>query len=352
MHLISRFVNSSRSWSRKLLVLVYLLATANAARGEESSETDAWSQWQENLRFTIDGSSRVVFRSGDAETFYQNFLGFDLHKVFSGNSGDIGTLTLQGYLTRIDNMNPHPPIFDDEDDWRLIYRIFNYNFRGLGLNGPHIRIGHFEIPYGLEQDINTNGTLRQYGVERNLGLKADWGASVNGRFRTMDYEFSWTQANGQDLTWRGFDDRYTLAGRVGSDQWIEGIDLGLSGYYAELDGQGNRRFRTGADLRWYYQLFGVFTELSVGETNQQSTLNSVVELNWRNPTEQFLLYTQFFYYSQDSSSGWSEYLQTTLGMRYAPDTHWAMSAQLGREVMGFSTTGRKTEFTLQARYRF
>ena len=56
------------------------------------------------------------------------FIGFDMHKVFTGKKGDWGTAVVQGYLTRIDNQKKHPPFFEGEDDWEMVYRIVNFNY--------------------------------------------------------------------------------------------------------------------------------------------------------------------------------------------------------------------------------
>lgn len=48
--------------------------------------------------------------------------------MVSTQQRDWVTLTLQSYLTRVDNgpQGPHP-IFDDADDRALVWRIFNAN---------------------------------------------------------------------------------------------------------------------------------------------------------------------------------------------------------------------------------
>ena len=135
--------------------------------------------WRENLRWKFDVSGRGVFD----DTGYLKSLGFfglDLHKVFTSGNRDVATLLFQPYMTRANDLVPTPPVFDGPDDWELIWRIANVNFKLLQDGALNLRVGHFELPYGLEQTINTNGTLRDYTHGGNFGLKADWGATVNG----------------------------------------------------------------------------------------------------------------------------------------------------------------------------
>ena len=133
-----------------------------------------------DVRFTVDVSSRAEFDDTTDELAWEQALGVDLLHVFSGPSGDLATLTAQLYLTRIDNQSRRSPAFDDDDDLELIYRILNLNVPVLDRGRMNVRVGHFELPYGLEHWVNTNGTLRTFTSEENLGLMIDWGVSVNG----------------------------------------------------------------------------------------------------------------------------------------------------------------------------
>lgn len=306
----------------------------------------------DNLRLAADLSTRIVFRSEAQKTYYQNAIGLDAYKVFSNAEGDWGTLIAQTYLTRIDDRNMRPCFFSDEDDWKLVFRIFNFNYTGFGLGKPNIRIGHFEIPFGLEHVINTNGTLRQYNQAGNLGMKADWGMSVNGAFRKVDYEFSVSQASGQDVTWRGLNDRYALAGRIGKNDWLQWIDIGLSGYYAELEGNGGRRWRVAADGRWYYRQWGIFGELSSGENNQRSLVNGIFEINRRSNDDTWLFYSQLFLQTRELNTQWDDSIHSTFGIRYTPDNHWSFSTRLRQSITAYNNNQRSTELALQARYRF
>ena len=88
-----------------------------------------------------DLSSRVVHSGVD--DFHLGAVGLDLHRVYSSEQGDIGTLTLQPYLLRIDSARNAPPLFDDGDDWALQWRIANFNYTGLGHGRFNVRLGHF-----------------------------------------------------------------------------------------------------------------------------------------------------------------------------------------------------------------
>lgn len=301
----------------------------------------------ENMRVSLDLSSRITHFDRADETGYTNVAGLDLHKVFSGNDGDIGTLTVQLYWTRIDNLIMRPGFFDGPDDTELVYRIVNFNYTGFGTQAPHIRVGHFEIPYGLEHTIDTNGNLRDYTHGRNLGVKADWGVSVNGGLPTLEYEVSYTLGGGQEAERK--DGSYVWAGRLGTprdDNQVYGVAL----YHAEL--KNTERNRLGLDAMWYYDLYGLFAQLDIGEDADNDVLNGIVELNWRNPQETWLLFLQNQYFSTDRSDGDQQALRHNLGVQYTPDSHWDFSAQYQHDSEVFDGAPEERIFSLQARYRF
>ena len=324
------------------------LTFAQEGSGSEQNEAIRLiSKLQENLRLSLDLSSRIAHFNERGRLGYTNIIGIDAHKVVSAETGDVGTLVLQGYLTRIDNLPVRPGFFEDEDDWEFVFRIFNFNFTGLGPYRPHFRFGHYEIPYGLEHTINTNGTLRDYTHGRNLGLKADWGATINGATRHLEYEFGVSVGGGQEF--ERVNGSFVFAGRLGTPQDNNQV-LGLSLYKGEVGGV--QRERIALDGQWYLGLFGIFAEISVGRTEDQAVVNSLFELNWRNTREDWLLYVQGIRYSQDLNTGWEQAFAIASGFRYAPDTHWAFSAQVKNDFSSFAQTLEERTISLQLRYRF
>lgn len=302
-----------------------------------------------NLRLSLDLSSRANYSEEREEFFFNQFIGLDLHKVMSGPKNDLGTLTVQIYGTRIDNVEPTPPVFDDDHDWELIYRILNFNLTSLAEGKFNLRVGHFEIPFGLEYPLTTNGTFRQFLSPRNLGLKSDWGVSVNGVISNVDYEFALTRGSGNEYE----DDNtpYTTGGRVGVRDPRR--QAGLSGYYAQLPVQvgTSERWRLALDGQIYEGAFGLLAESGYGETDGLGVSNHLIETNWVNPDETWLVYLQTRIFVQEFARRWDESLSTALGVRWTPDNHWALSAQLTQDLLPFSSLARDTVVSIQVRFR-
>lgn len=305
--------------------------------------------FKKNLRLTLDISSRAIRFSPENETGFVHATGFDMHKVFSGNNHDVGTLLLQGYLTRLDNFQNPPGTFDDGDDTEFIYRIFNFNYTGLKGDLPNVRVGHFEVPYGLEHAIDTNGTLRQYQQGQNLGIKADWGVSLNNQHTRFEYEIGVTTGGNQEL--KRQDDSFVFSARVGTPEG-ENTVIGASIYRSKLNQL--TRERLGVDLRYYMGLHGIFAEISYGENNNQDILNGLLEWNLANRTENQLYYIQLSYLStqDDGDINGDSALKTNIGLKYSPDNKWFFSTQYTRDISTFGNARHKTLVSLQARYRF
>jgi len=98
------------------------------------------------------------------------------------------------------------------------------------------------VPFGLEPQTNTHFTLYQVLSMQNLGMKKDWGVSLNGQLPKFDYEISLTRGSGIELdifhdgeltTKRSAGRNWAVAGRIGTPQ--EGnVSAGVSAFYGNV----------------------------------------------------------------------------------------------------------------------
>jgi hypothetical protein len=335
--------------SRLVPALCYLLLASVAVAAADTTP-DGNPDHFDNLRWTVDLSARGSYMTDTDEWSGQYVLGLDLHKVFTGPSGDIGTLVFQPYLVRLDNNSYPPYFFDDGDDWELVWRIANFNYTALARGRFNIRVGHFEVPFGLEQNIDTNGTLRQYTF-RDRGIKADWGASVNGVLTSTEYEIAVSRGSGNDI--RSTGDPYILSGRVGSRS-DRNLIAGLSFLHGEILGSAGttERTRVGLDVAWYRGLLEMLFEISAGEDDGTDTFNGLAELSLRNPMETLHGWLQLRHYQADTTSGWDIANSATLGLAWEPDRNWSLSSQWIEPVDQLTGRDEGSKFQLQIRYRF
>ena len=293
---------------------------------------------QSNARFSFDLATRMVYNHNLNNVGSMTPLGFDYHNVISGQSGDIGTLIMQLYATKIDNLTPQPAFFSDENDIEIVTRIFNFNYTGLGRDLPNIKVGHLELPYGSEYRIDTNGTLKQYNHGVNLGPKADWGLSFNKQYEDYEYEFALTTGAGQDFT--NQNNSFVFTGYLGVPSH-QNFQYGVSLNKSKINLL--ERQSIAVDIAYYYQLWGMLIELQSGERQQQHYSQAFLELNRTNPSNTLELYTQIRY--QESKKVTRQ--DFIIGTDYAITPKISISAQFTRLLKQHNS-----QFMAQFRWRF
>ena len=309
--------------STATVMLCALVATSQTSHAQPVTEDAPWTS---NLRRTIDISTQQ-WRDLDYHNWAgQYVVGMDMHKIFSGERRDIGTLILQPYLVHIPGDHPRPAFFDGNET-ALTWRIANFNFNVLPRGRLNFRIGHFELPFGLEQDVNTNGTLRQYSNGENLGLKADWGVGVNGHFTRWQYEIGLTRGTGQEF--HDTNDPYVFSARLGSPS-NRPLVWGVAVLRGRIEGPGGltARERIGFDGGWSSGPIGVMVEASAGRDAGLNARNWLTEINWTSPTDSMLIYLQRGRLSLASGAEVRE--RTGLGVRWMLNSRVTLATQLSR----------------------
>ena len=313
--------------------------------------------WKDNLRFTVDLSYRPIF-SGRTGTFGGlGYAGIDLHKVFTDKQGDWGTLLIQTYFGRLDFRSNAPislNVFDDGNDFAIEHRITNFNYTRYGKGKTNFRIGHFEVPFGLEQIVNTNGTLRDFTHNQDFGLKSDWGVTFNGEASGIEYEVGLSRGSGN--VWRRRHDPYIVAGRIGTSS-TEPAVVGISAFLGDVlefgpGGEIVQRGRVGADFTFADEKLVWLAELSAGFEDEDRAYTALLEVDWNDTKESLLAYNQVVLRGFGRDAGWDNELRNSLGLRWTPDTHWTISGQVSHFFDGLSPEGRGTVLEFQMRYRF
>lgn len=332
-----------------LLVIPFLSALspcvhATPAPPDDDSLTFV-SKWKENLRYSFDFSSRGARdRSGN---FVMSVAGFDMHKVFSTRNRDVGTLTFQPYLVYISDRDRAPYYFDDEKT-ALTWRIANFNWYILPNGLLNIRAGHFEVPFGLEQDVDTNGTLRQYSFSHR-GVKADWGVSVNGIAQDFEYEFAITRGTGNEYS--ELYDPYIVSGRLGMNL-NHSTNVGVSVFDGRVQGaQGaTEQQHLGLDYSYFIYSFEFLSELSIGKIEDDASHLALFEFGWRNTTSTVHAYCQWKNEHVDTEEE-IEKREWALGLQLLPSRRWDLSTQASLQTKSETNKKKGYAYTMQLRYR-
>jgi len=306
-----------------------------------------------NSRWSLDLSTRVTRNMDTRHDDFMHVIGVDLHKVFSNSTSDIGTLTFQPYIVKLNNVNNPNFIFDDGNDTQLTWRITNFNYTALSQGKFNIRMGHFEIPFGLEYQIDTNGTLRQLTFA-DRGIKADWGFSVNGITPNYEYEVALTRGSGNEITSKG--DPYIFSGRFGTPS-NKNFVAGVSWFTGEvLGGTGvTQRERIGIDASYYYYQWQFMAESSIGETADNAVFNGFVEAQWRDAREKFSIYNQLGYQRAEVNHAVTNETNTTsywlIGVQWLGTEDFDISAQYKHKIEDAPSMEIDPILSVQLRYR-
>ena len=302
-----------------------------------------------NARIALDLSTRRTESLTSSDYSWAHFIGVDLHKVFTTERGDIGTLVFQPYLTRLDNVQRPPFFFDDGDDWELVWRIANFNLTSLSRGGFNLRVGHFEIPFGLEQNIDTNGTLRQYTFS-DRAIKVDWGVTANGKYQGIDYEIAVTRGSGNDFTARH--DPYLFSGRIATSSQ-KNLIAGFSWMYGDvLNGvRALPRQRAGLDLAYYTGPWELLMEISGGDNDGSHTANALIETSWRSPMENLHLYVQYRQLFNETPTSWADRSRLSWGAQYRFTPKFSGSGEIAHDIDAFDGNERSATALVQLRVR-
>jgi hypothetical protein len=302
----------------------------------------------DDIRFSWDYSLRSVHAAGVERTGLLSAVGADLYYVIPSTDlrGDLGTLRLQGYALRADGLPATPGFFDDAHDWEWTYRIFDFNYTRFASRGVNIRMGHFEVPYGLEQTQQTNGTLQQYMSGINLGMKVDWGVSLNGQLTDYEYEVSLSRGSGP--RYEDLDENYLVAGRIGTPR-EENFAVGASFMSGRLPAGGfAHRERFGVDAIWTLPAATVLSELNFGKNGDTNVASGLLEVNVTNSDERELAYVQLI---GTDTEGDDKYW-ATIGTRLYAGDGVTLSTQWKVDLDANEGEHPSEAFMLQLRYRF
>lgn len=309
-----------------------------------------YATFTQNLRWSIDGSARLNHNQALSNTSRIYALGLDTHKVFTNSNGDLGYGVGQVYWTKLSNHIPVPFLFTSKDDSDFIIREAHLNYTAGPHWLPNIRVGHFTLPFGLEESIDTNGRLLDYYHGKNLGTKLDWGVSFNKVISLIEYNFSYT-LGGKDKA-KSVDSSYAITGRIGSLSHHDFV-LGFSIFDGKIDNVSRKRLAI--DWQYYWGTWGVLGELALGEDNKQSQgwqkeKYSLVELNKTSINNQLKLYSQFIMRDRELQASVDK--RVNIGLSYQFTTQLELSVS-GVKQLNSPSMGKKQQLArVQIRYRY
>ncbi len=241
--------------------------------------------------------------------------GFEVQKKFSTATKTVASVDYQGRLVYRDHALGTAADAMGMDAGRWTYETHNayadfYNV--LGEPGRfNLRAGRFYLPFGLNSQTDTHGTLLQLSNDRLFGADRDWQATAYGNAtKRLDYLAGYVFGAGPD---QKLDGQTGMAvGRLGlNGDYINerGLEAGVSGAYGErLDPHAGidgpiRTWRLGADARKRLDSgIGPFTltgEAAVGEDEDASVWSGLAQADWLHPGRRWGAAVQYVFFERE-----------------------------------------------------
>ena len=171
-------------------------------------------------------------------------IGFEVLKKFSTGTATVASFNFQGRLVRRDGFNPVLNDMEGESrpGWAFeyhnlyldLYNVLNPllgdSQRGGNVGRFNLRAGRFYVPFGLNLQTDTHGTVLQLSNDRNFGFERDWYTGFWGTLnKHLNYDAYYLAGSGYDLKFKGQSGlgalRLSLSNRYSSEY---GLEAGLS----------------------------------------------------------------------------------------------------------------------------
>ena len=213
--------------------------------------------------------------------------------------------------------------------WDL-YNIFNPfvddKTRGANVGRFNFRVGHFYLPFGLNLQTDTHGTLLQLSNDRNFGFERDWYAGLWGSINAdVNYDVYYLLGSGYNIAFNGqtgmVGARFSVANKYRLEYGIEGGISVISGQRSSKEGverspsvalrAGPEHIinteRIGLDFR-YTKLVPTgsvtfTTELSGGHDDSDQVFTQLHQIDYLTTRRKWGLSTQYRRFWQDIRRG-------------------------------------------------
>lgn len=286
----------------------------------DPAKNESWLKglFTDNFGFRKEVMSQfTVNESGDWAS--RQSVGFEVLKKFSTGTATIASFNFQGRMVRRDGFNPVQNDMEGENRLGWAFEYHNvyldlYNFLNplLGdeqkknnLGRFNLRAGRFYVPFGLNLQTDTHGTLLQLSNERNFGFERDWYTGLWGSLnKHLNYDAYYLAGSGYDLAFKGQKGlgalRISLANKYSNSYGLEGGFSLLGGERLSMDRMKPGRIETqrvGVDGRYRHAVpTGLVTftnELSGGQDARTSVFTQLHQVEYTNASRRWGVATQY-----------------------------------------------------------
>jgi len=304
------------------------------------AEATPWGS--ERFVLTPDVSARWVRDETGGQQGAQYDLALDAYAKLGTPQRDVATVVAQVYLSRAQRHPAPPPFFDGPSDTEVLPMINTINLHLTEDRRLNLKVGHLELPYGLEATISNAGELRQFTLGPNTALMVDWVATLNGTLERFQYEVG--VGRGSGMFYADHFGPYSLFGRIGSpvdNETYGGVNgWGFSVFRAQVLNPARTgvhlRQRVAVDGQVYLGPLGLLGELSTGSNGEGAgrarVLNGLAEANLTSRREIISGYVQLVGERTSVGGRGTRTWTQVVGVRWTPAPGWIVSAQRDERI--------------------
>jgi hypothetical protein len=303
-----------------------------ASTPKEAERSRLRTFFTDNFGFRKEIMSQFSINPEDRASSRQS-IGFEVLKKFSTETATIASFNFQGRLVRRDGFVPalNDMEGEDQEGWAFEYHNFYFDFfnvlnpvlsdegRGRNVGRLNVRAGRFYVPFGLNLQTDTHGTVLQLSNDRNFGFERDWYTGLWGTLnKHLNYDVYYLAGSGYDLKYKGQSGlgalRLSLGNRYSAEYGLEG---GLSllggerlsshkGMTDRMD-KGKEKpietLRTGIDSRYRHAvpkgLLTLTTEVSGGRDVPNSVFTQLYQAEYLHQSRRWGAATQYRRFWED-----------------------------------------------------
>lgn len=281
----------------------------------QPAPVEAKHGWMENLGFRKEIMSEFT-TDADGNGASRQSLGFEVLKKFSTATSTVASFDFQGRMVRRDGYNP---VQNDlmgamNPGWSFEYHnlyVDLYNVAG-GVGHVNFRAGHFYLPFGLNLQTDTHGTVLQLSNEENFGFERDWYAGFYGSInRYLNYDAYYMAGSGYDLKFKGQSGlagvRLSLSNHYSSQYGLEGGVSVITGERLDDLARPLKTQRVGVDGRYRHAAPGgtltFTTELSGGRDARDRVLTDLNQAEYLRASRRWGIAAQYRSVLRESIAG-------------------------------------------------
>ena len=191
----------------------------------------------DNFTFKKELFSQFTFNGepGSTNIYSRQSIGAEALKKFSTRTETVAAVDAQIRLVQRDHYLPVMNDMEGADRKGLFLELHNlyadfydcFDPSGQNVGRYNLRLGRFYLPFGLNQQTDTHGTILQLSNDRNFGFERDWMAGLWGAAAPdINYDLYYLLGSGYNLEWEGQSglavSRLSLGNRLFNEYGVEG----------------------------------------------------------------------------------------------------------------------------------